>query len=102
MISQYLFKGIDNIFSKNLAAPSKLPAKSFNREAIKSNLHSVVKKAYKNDKSDPQADTNLSKSRLRTILEKNKNAQLNSVIRRDHSRSPSPYQCISPQKHNIA
>jgi len=38
----------------------------------------------------------LNKSRLRTILEKNKDAQIKSVIRRDNSRSLSPYQRISP------
>lgn len=48
MISEYLLKGIDNIFSKNLAAPSKLSQKSFNRDTIKANLYSVVKHTPKN------------------------------------------------------
>ena len=38
----------------------------------------------------------MNKSRLRTILEKNKDAQIKSVIRRDNLRSLSPYQRISP------
>lgn len=42
----------------------------------------------------------MNKSRLRTILEKNKDAQIKSVIRRDNSKSLSPYQRISPVAAN--
>ena len=52
MISEYLLKGIDNIFAKNLAPPSKQNNQPFNRETIKSKLHSVVKQTSKNDKAD--------------------------------------------------
>ena len=69
MISEYLLKGIDNIFSKNLATPHKPVNKSFNRETIKSNLHSVVKRTPKNEKRESPVEGNqLSKSRLRIIL----------------------------------
>ena len=44
MISEYLLKGIDNIFSKSLAQPHSKP---LSREMIKANLHSVVKQTPK-------------------------------------------------------
>ena len=104
MISEYLMKGIDTLFSNRIATGSANSAnaehnsKPFSKELIKANLHSVVKDVSKSDKIDSQTKENgaLTKSRLRTILEKNKDAQIKSVIRRDKSRSVSPYQRISP------
>jgi hypothetical protein len=44
MISDYLFKGIDNIFAQKLGHGAKLKTgKKLNREIIKANLDCVVK-----------------------------------------------------------
>lgn len=94
MMSEYLLKGIDSLFSRSAAGQ---PVKPFNRDAIKANLHSVVKYTPKAEKQEGSCEKpNLTKSRLRTILHTNKDNQLECVIRREKSRSISPYQRISP------
>lgn len=74
MISEYLMKGIDSLFSRGLSSSSDNNSKPFSKEIIKSNLKFVVKEGNR-DKCSSDNDingTSLNKSRLRTILEKNK------------------------------
>ena len=63
MISEYLFKGIDNILPTKLVQKTATKNKAINRDLIKANLHSVVKNNKNNENVSP-----LKKSRLRTIL----------------------------------
>lgn len=43
MISEYLMKGIDSLFSRGLGTSSDNQNKQFNRDKIKANLSAVVK-----------------------------------------------------------
>jgi hypothetical protein len=97
-------KGIDSLFSRGLA-PILGENKFFTKDSIKANLQSVVKEGPKITKSNnlqknDVLNSALSKSRLRNILEKNKDAQIKSVVRRDNSKSVSPYQRISVAASN--
>jgi hypothetical protein len=71
MLSEYLMRGIDTLFSRGLA-PAQGEGKYFNKETIKANLQSVVKEGPKICKSiskkNEMANIALSKSRLRNIL----------------------------------
>lgn len=51
MISEYLMKGIDTLFSKSIIGTAELP-KVFNKETIRANLHSIVKDRPKNNNSN--------------------------------------------------
>ena len=78
MISDYLFKGIDNIFTNKLTQPTKTQKiKPLTRELIKANINNVVKE--KNDKNDRYSPMN--KSRIRAILQQNKEERLRSVFK---------------------
>lgn len=70
MISEYLMKGIDSLFSKSLSASTDNNSKHFSKEVIRSNLKFVVKEGNR-EKCSNDMDTNgasLNKSRLRIIL----------------------------------
>ena len=78
MISDYLFKGIDIIFTNKLTQPTKTQKiKPLTRELIKANINNVVKE--KNDKNDRYSPMN--KSRIRAILQQNKEERLRSVFK---------------------
>ena len=93
MISDYLFKGIDNIFTNKLTHPTKThKPKPLTRELIKANINQVVKeRTERNDRYSP-----MNKSRIRTILQQNKEERLKSVFKQHEAenRSPSPYRRI--------
>jgi hypothetical protein len=96
MISEFLMKGIDNLFTRGRPTISNNPqTKFFNKETIKANLQSVVKEGPIKPHKKETIPSNLTKSRLRSILEKDKEAQIKSVVRKDNSRNLSPYQKIS-------
>lgn len=70
MISEYLMKGIDSLFSKGLSTSTDNNLKPFSKEVIRSNLKFVVKEGNRG-KCSNDIDingTSLNKSRLRTIL----------------------------------
>ena len=94
MISDYLMKGIDSLFSRSLAT------QNLGKDTIKSNLHSVLKNSSKPNHGISPSEK-LNKSRHKVILERNRGSQLKSVIKRDNSRSVSPYQCISPADSRV-
>lgn len=48
MISEYLFKGIDNIFHKKIVQPKNIANKPMIKDLIKANLHTVVKDSQNN------------------------------------------------------
>lgn len=52
MISEYLMKGIDTLFSKSIIGTGTELPKAFNKETIRANLHSVVKDTPKNNNSN--------------------------------------------------
>lgn len=115
MISEFLLKGIDNLFQDKLAMSRPQGRPVFSRETIKRDLSSVirtkevqhgspspVKKSnlhrnlqhiqqefnVKPEQEEPQPE--LTKSRLKAFLENDRENKLKSVIRKADGRSRTP------------
>jgi hypothetical protein len=99
MLADYVMKGIDSLFSEKLHNhPSNHISKNnfsknsegrakFNKEYIKNSLHTIIKKDGNTSKSpqskiDKSSPSPISKSRLKVILESNKDERLKSVVKR--------------------
>jgi len=105
-------KSIDNLFSDKLFSnesinlgknqpPKGLQNKAnFNRETIKKSLHSIIRKDNEAERSPnckkDNSPSQISKSRLKVILEHNKNERIKSVIKRsvNNREETSPYKKI--------
>lgn len=115
MISEFLLKGIDNIFQDRLAVSRQQTKSIFTRETIKRDLSTVIrtKDSNTNPAVSPAKKSNIqknirdiqqefgtsvvadepqeiSKSRLKAYLENDRENKLKSVIRRADGKSKSP------------
>jgi hypothetical protein len=106
MLADYVMRGIDSLFSHKLATQPlnthvvrpQDGRSAFNKDTIKKSLHRVIKKG-ENARSPSFITRNpspISKSRLKVLLEDNKEERLRSVVkRRENGRSEtSPYRKI--------
>lgn len=109
MLADYVMKGIDSLFADKLnnrqvnaisANPNRQEIKpAFNRDTIKKSLHTIIKKGEgsksPNAKITKQPSP-ISKSRLKIILEHNKDERLKSVVKKCEKgkRETSPYRRI--------
>lgn len=96
MLADYVMKGIDSLFSEKLYNhqsaiikhnANKPDAKAkLTKELIKNSLHSIIRKdanASKSPKSRfDRSPSPISKSRLKAILESNKDERIKSVVKR--------------------
>ncbi len=90
MLADFVLKGIDNLFSQKLSLqPQK---KIFTKDLIKKNLQTVVRKANNQKSFSKLEDVSPNnKSRLRNILEHNKEEKIRSVVKKNtEKRSTSP------------
>ena len=112
MLADYVMKGIDSLFSEKLynhqSAITKHNANAnksdikpkLTKELIKNSLHSIIRKDVNASKSPKsrfdRSPSPISKSRLKAILESNKEERIKSVVKRSENkrRETSPYKNI--------
>jgi hypothetical protein len=93
MLADYVMKGIDSLFSQKLitqegvqTAPRAPNARStFNKDTIKKSLQNVIKKGEGHRSPSQNSRSPISKSRLKIILENNKDERLRSVVKRNEN-----------------
>ena len=103
MIADYIASKIDNLFSEKLTKqqPSQLakkgsqfqPKSYFNRDTIKHHLPNVICKQEVSRspvRRKEHSASPISKSRLKGVLENNRNQNIKAVIRRDQQET-SPF-----------
>ena len=106
MLADYVMKGIDSLFSQKLITQEEVQTvlratnvrSTFNKATIKKSLKSIIKKGEGNrsPSENSRQPSPISKSRLKIILENNKDERLRSVVKRNENcqRETSPYSKI--------
>lgn len=109
MLADYVMKGIDNIFSEKMGSnPLQKTSKQFNsnnirrsifnKDVIKQSLHTIIRRDgnSKSPKSQCPSLSPISKSRLRVILDTEKDQRLKSVVKKVVAyEDASPYRVVN-------